>query len=215
MTIGLQSAYEPDRVLVNERLIMPQFKMNIPKHDWDAAWMVFLAGATLEEVSEATGIPYKEVIQKASKKAWNANRAAAKRLATKDITEKLATRVQRARIKHANFVLDTLDEVEEKLTEVKVGDKDPEDSEGKRIVTMEKKLGILSQHDAIARKTLGLDKEEDDSRDPVKAGFMMLVGMQKAMQQNRNALVNEKVAKVKELPENFTPPQPLNGKEPE
>lgn len=172
---------------------MAYFKMNTgtKKHDWDAAWLIYLAGGTLEEVSEGTGIPYRDVLKKAQAKAWSANRAAAKRVATKDIETKLATRIKSARVKHANFVLDVLDEVEEKLVESKLGEIDPEDEKGKRRVTMDKKLDILSKHNAIARQTLGMDKEEE-KRDPTKDGFMFLVGMQRAMQQNRGSLVNEK-----------------------
>ena len=186
--IVLAFGIEPDTLLVNE------MKMNTgPKQavDWNAAWLIYVAGGTLEEVSEATGIPYQQVIAKAKAKAWCANRAAAKRVASKDVANNLATRVERARIKHVNFVLDTLDEVETKLVEAKVGDIDPEDPEGKRKVTMEKKLTILSQHDTIARKTLAMDKEEE-KRDPIKDGFALLVGMQKMMTRNRNSLVNEK-----------------------
>lgn len=163
---------------------MPRFQANTPRprHDWDAAWILYVAGATLEEVSEASGIPYGELIQYSAKKAWQANRAATHKLANKNVTDKLATRIQRLRVKHQHFVLDQVEEVAGHIEQTEVGMIDPDDPEGKRRMTMGKKIDLVQKLDTLVRPTLGLD-EKEEKVDPVAAGFAMLVAMGKGMQQ--------------------------------
>lgn len=175
---------------------MPRFKPNMPtsiqRHDWDAAWVLYVAGATLEEVSEAMKIPYAVLIKHSAKKAWSANRAAAVKLANKGVKENLAGRIERIRAKHQHFVLDQVEEIEAVIEQTEIGATDPDtehlpaDKQSK--MTVGKKIALTQRVHDLAAPILGLDREQERV-DPVQAGFAMIVAMGKQLQSP--ALVNE------------------------
>lgn len=182
---------------------MPRFQANIKpaRYDWDAAWVLFVAGATLEEVSEACKIDYGDLIKHSAKKAWAANRAAAQKLANQNVKVNLAARIERLRAKHQHFVLDQVEQIEEVIEQTEIGATDPDtehlpvEKQGK--MTIGKKIALTQQVHDLAAPVLGLDQKEEKV-DPVQAGFAMLVAMGRGMQQG--TLVNDKGELQRALP---------------
>lgn len=167
---------------------MPRFQANIKpaRYDWDAAWVLFVAGATLEEVSEACKIDYGDLIKHSAKKAWAANRAAAQKLANNNVKTNLAARIEKLRAKHQHFVLDQVEQIEEVIEQTEIGAIDPDTEhlppEKQVRMTVSKKIGLTQQVHDLAAPVLGLDKQEEKI-DPIAAGFQMLVAMGKGMAQ--------------------------------
>lgn len=165
------------------------------RYNWEAAWHLFIAGATLEETAALLDIPYSTVVQHSAKCHWSARRTQALEVAREAIKGDLKGRIERARTKHQNKMLEQLDHTMGHIENMEIG----EDSEAGE-VPVERKLAALDKQDVIARRVLGMDKE--DGSDPMKAGFLLLAALGQA-----NHLVNESYeeAQIVEEPQKSLP----------
>lgn len=143
------------------------------EHDYGAAWLLYLASATLEDISTQLDIPYSTLAAFASRHSWKNVRVKALESARRAIKEDLTRRVEKHKTKHQHFVLDQLDHVQSHIENMAIGENKDEGE-----VAPERKLQLLRQHDDIARRTLGLDKEETNNI--VAQGFAMLIATRQA-----------------------------------
>lgn len=167
------------------------------KVDWAMAYQLYLGLATHDQIARLLGIDEKEVEKRAQKYNWYRTRAQTIQNGRMAIQNDLKRRIEENKISHQNFILDEVETAQEKIKQMEIGEPDPFfNDEGKiRLVSPERKLSLLEQHDNIARKTLKLD--EPDKSDPNNMGFMMLVAIGKTTKQAN--LVNESEANVVEI----------------
>lgn len=144
-----------------------------------------MAGAGLHETARILNLPYGPLSIFSRKHFWTERRTMARRHANTAITANLEARIQQARIDHQKFMLRELEKNED-IIEGMEAQVDP-----KAEVTVERKMGLLEKHDTMARRTLGIDKEQAD---PIQAGFAMLAAMSQAAQEQSKIthLVNER-----------------------
>jgi hypothetical protein len=136
------------------------------------AKFMFMACGNLQAVVEATQLPDKDLRRIAQHEGWMTQ---FKNLASKIdplLRQSVARRIERAREKHINFVIDTLEENEFEMRNMVPS------LELDALVSPERKINLLDKHDQIARRTLGLDKQKED--DPVMECFKYLVASQRA-----------------------------------
>lgn len=178
------------------------------KYDWSAAWLIFLAGATAEEVSEMCHIPYSHVIQHSAAHYWAKRRTHAKATAFKSVNNSLAERIQVHRVKHQNHVMDMLEKTQEHIAGLEIATCKQDREAGQP--TVGHLLSLVDQHDQIARRTLKLD--EDITSNPMEAGFAMLVAMSKpTLQLNASNEEHEVHPFVNEAPEKVEKVVGTNG----
>lgn len=141
--------------------------------------MIYVAGGTAEEVSQMCNIPLYEVHAHSARKQWQAKRRAARDLANKTIRQDLNKRIDQHRNSHQHHVLNMLEKTQAKIEQIQehqiVIQKDPKSEDAKDQVELEKVISLTRQHDDLARRTLGLDKQEN--LDPTEQGFAFLVSM--------------------------------------
>lgn len=159
------------------------------KYDYAAAWLLFLAGGTLEEVGEMCHIPYGTLVHHASGHFWGKRRTHAKATAFKSVNIALAERIQVHRAKHQNYMLDQLEKTQEHIEGMEIAKTPQEVKEGKASVGH--LLNLVDQHDTIARRTLKLD--EDLTANPLEQGFAFLVALGKQAGIPQQAFVNEMI----------------------
>jgi hypothetical protein len=154
------------------------------KHNYDAAWMLFMAGAGIREVAKTLNLPHTSLEDYAKDHFWTERRTMARKHANSALLADLETRIEKARIRHQKFMLRELERTESTIEDLTAKAKPTGDDE----VTVERKLGLLDKQDTIARRTLGLDEQ---GADPIQAGFAMLAAMSQAAQDQSQVLVNE------------------------
>lgn len=173
------------------------------RYNWEAAWHLFIAGATLEETSNMLAIPYSTMVSHASKCQWAARRTQALEVAREAIKTDLKGRVEKARVKHQEAMMDLLDETMAHIETTPISDENP----------VERKLAAMDKQDVVARRVLGMDKESDN--DPMKAGFLLLASIGHASLVNENTDYEEAqvVEDIKCLPDtiNSTQSQTTEG----
>lgn len=151
--------------------IMPaDSKAQTTKHNWDLAYHIFLAGATHEEVSEIAGIPHIVVINYSAKHQWAKRRELSRKFAHKAISEDLTRKLEKARIRHQNFMVDQLYETQSHIEQIQIGT----NLEVGEVHVMDKLAVLTCQHNLAAR-VLNLDNQKPE--DPNELGFAMLVAM--------------------------------------
>jgi hypothetical protein len=163
---------------------MEQQTIKPTRYDWDSAWVIFLAGATMEETSEISGIPFQRVIEYSLSHNWKKQRAIAKEFAQKAIKNDLAKKLEQARIKHQSFMVDQLDETQTHIEKITIGT----NTDAGEVHVMDK-LAVLSCQHSLAAKVLSLDNQKPE--DPNELGFAMLVAMSRASSNPIQALVTE------------------------
>lgn len=162
---------------MHKLLLSPQGKT---REMYAEAWLYYLTGNfTLKQISEVCNIPYVTLTSYSGTNKWAQRKMEIHRKAGHALKDKLAERIEQARIAHQNFMLDQLDETKEGIAELKIGKEHPHarpNAAGQvRIVLVNEKLELLGQQQAIASDVLKLDDEEkpDSNRD----GFSFLIGL--------------------------------------
>lgn len=146
------------------------------RYDYGPAWLLFVAGATVEEASSATNIPFPILKDYCFRKGWVKKRREAQDYAKRCLKESLQKRIEEHRIAHQHFILDTLEETQRKLSDADIVLKKKKDEDlGDNELTLQQTLSLTKEHDELARRTLGLDNEE--KQDPMAFGFAMLKAM--------------------------------------
>ena len=148
------------------------------KYNWEAAWQLYIAGATLDEVATILSIPYPAVVHKSASQHWAARRGQATVVAKQAVRADLKRMVEDRREKHQRFMLKKLESVEEVIEDVVIS------TDPKAAMPIERFQAILDKHDITSRRVLGMDKADSDN-DPIKAGFLLLTSL-------GQSLVNEK-----------------------
>lgn len=166
------------------------------KYDYAAAWLLYLAGATLEEVANLSKIPYSNLVQYSGSHDWRKHRGEAKKRAHESVRRDLKERVEKRREAHTHFMLDQLDESEVAISKIQIGAIDPyaKDPDKAGIIRPEDKLKVMDQHDLISRRVMGMDKVEA-IQDATELGFMVLLAAKglRAVEEEakRDVLVNK------------------------
>jgi hypothetical protein len=156
---------------------MPTRVIAKTKYDWATAWLLFLGGATHEEISEMCKIPEKTVKVYSGEHFWAQRRSGALKRANVAVRQSLSKRIEKARLEHTEYMLDELDSQKNHLGMLAVSPT-PNKDEGE--VSIGYKMNMIEQHDRIARKTLEMDN--DNLMDPTQLGFAMLAQLSKGHQ---------------------------------
>jgi len=147
-----------------------------PKYKWNEGWLLYLGGADCEEVAHAIQAPLSRVYEYCRDHRWVQLRQETRKLASQTIRADLERRIEAHRAKHLNFVMDTLEETQKKIQDADIVLKAKKDQElGENEITVSTALSLTRSHDELARKTLGLDNEENNNL--VEKGFAMLLAM--------------------------------------
>jgi len=140
------------------------------------AWMYYLSGNfTLKQIADVLDINYTTLSSFAGRNGWGRTRAKIHKDAGKGLKEALAQRIEQARIRHQNFMLDQLDETADGIAAKVVGEIDPEDAKGEAKVTVSQKIDLIDRQQNVAAKVLKLDDIKD--LDPVRLGFEFLMSL--------------------------------------
>lgn len=146
------------------------------KEMYAEAWMYYLSGNfTMRQIAEALEIPYHTLTTYAGRNKWARKRADIHKRAGKGLKDSLQARIEQARVEHLHGMMDQLEETAENIAMKEIGEADPDDPEGKRIVKVGDKLSLIEQQHRIATSVLKLD--DVPKADPTREGFEFLMSL--------------------------------------